>query len=186
MHRFQVEHLIREISQFTGEKEFLIVGSQSIHGMMDHPPDVFKNSIECDFLKNDAEWIKKVRETFGQNTEFQRINQYHADPIGLHVVKMPPGWEERLLTYKIDDITCKVPHILDLAACKLMAGREKDLVYVNELVSWSFVKKEELVERVRTMGLPDDPNVQQKLLRFDEFQSVKSRVQRRHRSDGPR
>ncbi len=184
MQRREVEHLIREISNFTGDKEFLLVGSQSIYGMMDYPPDVFKNSVECDFYREDAQWIQTVRTQFGLHSPFAIETGYHADPIGAHVVKMPLGWKERLLTYKIDDITCKVPHILDLAACKLMASREKDLVYVNELVSWSFVKKEELVERVRTMGLPDDPNVQQKLLRFDEFQSVKSRVQRGHRSNG--
>jgi hypothetical protein len=85
MHRTQVENLVREISKFTGDKEFLIVGSQSIHGMMDYPPDVFKNSIECDFLKDDAQWNKKVGEKFGLNSEFQKKNQYHADPGQTHL-----------------------------------------------------------------------------------------------------
>ncbi len=185
MHRSQVEHLVREISKFTGDKEFLIVGSQSIHGMMDYPPDVFKNSIECDFLKDDSQWIEKVRKEFGLQSEFWKKNEYHADPIGLHVVKMPPGWKERLMTYMIDDIICKVPQLLDLAACKLMAGREKDLIYVGELVSWGFVKKEELVDRVKTMGLHDDPNVHMKLELFDNFRNQKARVQQKERHRRP-
>ncbi len=186
MHRSQVEHLIREISKFTGDKEFLIVGSQSIHGMMNFPPDVFKNSVECDFYREDAAWIQKVRKAFGLESEFWKRNQYHADPIGAHVVKMPPGWKDRLITYQIDDIICKVPQPLDLAACKLMAGREKDLVYVKELVSWGFVKKDELVERVRTMGSADDPNIHLKLRRFDEYETQTQRVQSKHRRDGHR
>lgn len=48
MKREDLEHIIRAAAEITNEYEFVVVGSQSILGLIPNPPAVFTMSAEAD------------------------------------------------------------------------------------------------------------------------------------------
>jgi len=65
---------------------------------------------------------------------------------------LPPGWEERLIPIDgFRDVFCLDPY--DLAAVKIVVGREKDLALVNALLAQGKIEPSKLRERFNTMPL---------------------------------
>lgn len=69
MRKYQLDHVLRAAGRITREKEFIIIGSQSLHGSYPDLPDALLQSAEVDLIaKGDAtrtEWLKCHRARFG-------------------------------------------------------------------------------------------------------------------------
>jgi hypothetical protein len=147
MKKQQVDHILRAAGRITGEKQFVIIGSQSLHGKYPDVADDIVRSVEVDLIAKQnpdrTEWLNAI----GQDSPFHESFGYYADPVDETTATLPKGWKERLVNLPPGDTEgvsglCLDPH--DLAIAKYVAGREKDLVFNRELVVRGIVGKNQL------------------------------------------
>jgi uncharacterized nucleotidyltransferase DUF6036 len=148
MKKQQVDHVLRAAGRITGEKLFIIIGSQSLHGKYPDMADEILRSAEVDLIaKRDAsrtEWLNVI----GQDSKFHEQFGYYADPVDENTATLPKGWKGRLVNLPAGDTDgvtglCLDPH--DLAIAKYAAGREKDLVFTRELAGRGIVSIDRLL-----------------------------------------
>jgi hypothetical protein len=76
MKKREVDHVLRAAGRITGEKQFIIIGSQSLHGKHPDLPDEFEKSFEVDWIAPNnmdrTEWLNAIgayspfHESFGR------------------------------------------------------------------------------------------------------------------------
>ncbi len=148
MKKQQVDHVLRAAGGITGEKQFIIIGSQSLHGKYPDLADDIVRSAKVDLIaKRDAsrtDWLNVI----GQDSKFHEQFGYYADPVDETTAILPTGWKSRLVNLPAGDTggvagLCLDPH--DLAIAKYVAGREKDVVFTRELASRGIVSNDRLL-----------------------------------------
>ena len=143
--------LIQRVSELTGIVAPVIVGSQSLFAVTENVPAIVKDSVECDFLlaSGGIQAIQIVNETLGILSPFSVAHGYFADGLGLATVVLTPGWKDRLLSLADEHgqvvAHCLEPH--DAAVSKLMAGREKDFIFILTLLDSRLITLATLIER---------------------------------------
>lgn len=147
MKKRQLDHVLRAAGRITGEKQFLIVGSQSLHGKYPDLSDDILKSFEVDLIVSKrpdrTEWLNAI----GIHSAFHESFGYYADPVDQKTAILPKGWKGRLVNLPPGDTEdvqglCLDPH--DLAISKYVAGREKDLIFTRELVVRGILSSERL------------------------------------------
>jgi len=148
MKKQQVDHVLRAAGRITGDKRFIIIGSQSLHGKYPDLPDEILRSAEVDLIagKKSArtEWLNVI----GYLSPFHETFGYYADPVDAGTATLPKGWKGRLVNLPPGETEgvrglCLEPH--DLAIAKYAAAREKDLIFTRELVRRGIVAEERLL-----------------------------------------
>lgn len=148
MKKQQLDHVLRAAGRITGETQFLIIGSQSLHGKYPDLPDDIARSAEVDLIaKKDVdrtEWLNAI----GQDSPFHETFGYYADPVDETTATLPEGWKGRLVNLAPGDTErvkglCLDPH--DLAIAKYVARREKDRIFTRELALRGIVDRERLL-----------------------------------------
>ena len=148
MKKQEVDHVLRAAGRITGEKEFIIIGSQSLHGKYPDLADSLVKSFEVDLIasKNTdrTEWLNVI----GVYSPFHESFGYYADPVDHKTATLPKGWKGRLVNLPVGDTDgvqglCLDPH--DLAIAKYVARREKDLIFTRELARRGIVSQERLL-----------------------------------------
>lgn len=149
MKKQQLDHILRAAGRITGERQFVIIGSQSLHGKHPDLADDIVRSAEVDLIaKGDTgrtEWLNAI----GQDSPFHEQFGYYADPVDETTATLPRGWKGRLVNLPPGDTEgvrglCLDPH--DLAIAKYVARREKDLAFTGELARRGIVVRERLLE----------------------------------------
>ena len=132
MKKHQLDHVLRAAGKITGQKQFVIIGSQSLHGKYPDLPDQIVTSAEVDLIAKGnserTEWLNAI----GQDSPFHEQFGYYADPVEEGTAVLPAGWKGRLVNLPPGDTEgvkglCLDPH--DLAIAKYVARREKDLAF---------------------------------------------------------
>lgn len=155
MRRDQLEHIIRAAGALLGEKELIVIGSQSILGK--HPdalPPEAALSVEADILpRDDRDGTKAdlVEGTIGEGSPFHETFGIYAQGVGETTARLPAGWRDRLIPIRNDNtlgITghCLEPH--DLLVSKYLAGRPKDLAFCAAIVQAGLVRERVLLQRL--------------------------------------
>lgn len=148
MKKRELDHVLRAAGRITGEKRFVIVGSQALHGKHPDIADDIIKSAEVDLLavKNPkrTEWLNAI----GVYSQFHETFGYYADPVDERTAALPKGWKGRLVNLPPGDTEgveglCLEPH--DLAISKYVASRDKDLVFTRELARRGIVSEERLL-----------------------------------------
>ena len=159
MKKQQVDHVLRAAGRITGEKQFIIIGSQSLHGKHPDLADHIVRSAEVDLIaKRDAsrtEWLNVI----GQDSKFHDQFGYYADPVDETTATLPKGWKGRLVNLPAGDTEgvrglCLDPH--DLAIAKYVARREKDLTFTRELARRGIVSQERLLSLLDQTSVGED------------------------------
>jgi hypothetical protein len=159
MKKRHVDHVLRAAGRITGEKQFIIVGSQALHGKYPDAPDTIVRSAEVDLIaRKDAdrtEWLNAI----GQDSPFHEEFGYYADPVDESTAKLPRGWKGRLVNLPEGDTEgvrglCLDPH--DLAIAKYVARREKDLLFTRELARRGYVQRKKLLDLVEATPVADE------------------------------
>jgi hypothetical protein len=149
MNKQQLDHILRAAGRITGEKQFIIIGSQSLHGKFPDLPDEIVRSAEVDLIalrKPDrTEWLNAI----GVNSPFHVSFGYYADPVDETTAILPKGWKGRLVNLPVGDTEgvsglCLDPH--DLAIAKYVARRDKDKIFNLELARREVVGRARLLE----------------------------------------
>ncbi len=139
MRRDELSHIIRAAARILDDASVVVIGSQSILASYPEvtPPDELTVSIEADLLPlggdDDAD---KIDGAIGEGSHFHETFGVYGQGVGVRTAVLPDGWKDRLVPL-VDPSTgavgwCLDPH--DLCASKLIAGREKDLDFVEAAV----------------------------------------------------
>jgi len=168
MKKSQVDHVLRAAGRITGEKRFIIVGSQSLHGKHPDAADDIVRSAEVDLIATGkldrTEWLNAI----GQDSPFHESFGYYADPVdAATTAALPKGWKGRLVNLPEGDTEgvrglCLDPH--DLAIAKYIARREKDREFTRALAKRGYTRRARLLEL-----LDDTPVAQDVKARIREY-----------------
>ena len=97
MKKHQVDHVLRAAGRITGEKRFIIFGSQALHARYPDVSDTIVKSAEVDlFVPNRpdrTEWLVAI----GVYSPFYEEFGYYADPVSEDTAILPKGWKGRLV-----------------------------------------------------------------------------------------
>lgn len=160
MQRQQLEHIIRAAAGITGAKEFVVIGSQAVLGQFPNSPDELLVSIEADLfsLRNPAD-ADLIDGSIGEGSPFHQTFGYYAHGVAEETAILPTDWKDRLVPVQNENTgggkgLCLEVH--DLAVSKLIAGREKDLSFVKNLLHHRLAKPEIIRDRLNaTTILPE-------------------------------
>ena len=159
MKKQQVDHVLRAAGRITGEKQFIIVGSQALHGKHPDLADSIVRSVEVALLApkspDRTEWLVAI----GVYSPFHEEFGYYADPVSAETATLPKGWKGRLVRLPPGDTEgvrglCLDPH--DLAISKYVAFREKDLLFIRELARRRIISKDQLLTLLEQTKITDD------------------------------
>jgi hypothetical protein len=151
----QLLDLTERVKLVSGIELPVIVGSQSLYAVTSNVPDNVRRSVECDFLLLAAgpPVFRAIIEQIGFASSFQETHGYYADAVGLATVVLPAGWQERLvpLTDEAGHTRAYCLEIHDTCVSKLMAGREKDFIFIKELLNRSLADMTTFLSRAETI-----------------------------------
>jgi len=159
MKKHQLDHVLRAAGRITGEKQFIVIGSQSLHGKHPDLADELVASAEADLIAKGnvvrTEWLNAI----GQDSPFHVEFGYYADPVEEGTATLPTGWKGRLVNLPAGDTDgvrglCLDPH--DLAIAKYVARREKDRMFNQELARRGIVSRKRLLTLVEKTPVTKD------------------------------
>lgn len=157
MRRSELEHLIRAASAITDQYEIVIIGSQSILGAIPAPPASLLESMEADvYPLHRPDLADLIDGSIGEGSPFHERFGYYAQGVGPETAILPEGWQTRVARIQNQNTDHKIgicldPH--DLAAAKLAAGREKDWLFVEEMLRHRIVDGCVLQERIEALPI---------------------------------
>ena len=136
MTRLELEHIIRAAASISGDDEIVIFGSQAILGQYPDAPASLLRSMEADvFPRNLTERWDLIDGSIGEGSLFHETFGYYAQGIEERTAVLPEGWQSRLLpihTANTRGATGLALEIHDLLVSKTVAGRDKDLAFLQE------------------------------------------------------
>ncbi|MDA8327398.1 MAG: hypothetical protein M0Z83_00325 [Betaproteobacteria bacterium] len=161
MTRNDLEHIIRAAAAITNEYEIVVVGSQSILGAAPEAEGLLLMSMEADIftLKYSEKLSDLIDGTIGELSVFDTTYGYYAQGVAPETSTLPVEWEKRLIRIQNKNTDNKVglcldPH--DMAAAKLVAGREKDWTFVGEMLRQSIIEPSVLADRIDLLTVDDE------------------------------
>jgi hypothetical protein len=182
MDRAALEHVLRAAAALTNEREFIVIGSQSVLGQFPDAPAALLASIEVDVYPRQApEKSDLIEGAIGELSLFHQTFGYYAHGVDETTATLPPGWVERLVPVQNENTggaigLCLEVH--DLAISKLVAGREQDIAFIQVLVHERMVDPRVLRDRLAALPIPRD--------RIDALQARLARMQGLTRIAHPR
>jgi hypothetical protein len=138
MKREQLEHIIRAAGAVSGERDLVVIGSQALLAAFPDAHAGLLVSMEADLYPlNDPSKADLIDGSIGEESPFHETFGYYAHGVGPETARLPSGWKERLVRIENDNTggtRAWCLHPGDLAVSKLLAGRDKDLAFVRELL----------------------------------------------------
>jgi len=142
--------------------ELVVVGSQSIFGTVQSPPEELLLSAEVDvYPRSDPERAIEIDAAIGEGSRFHETFGYYAHGVGPETITAPAGWESRLERLSFPPISRRSGEAIvwclslpDLMLAKLAAGRPHDLAFVEAALAADLVTAEELMRGIDLM--PED------------------------------
>ena len=135
MKRTQLEHLIRAAADIADDPEIIIIGSQAILASFPEAPLEILISVEADlYPKNRPDRADLIDGTIGEGSPFHALYGYYAHGVDETTAILPEGWRNRLVPVRNENTRgntgwCLESH--DLVIAKSVAGREKDLRFLE-------------------------------------------------------
>ena len=94
MRRSELEHLIRAAGRIAGERELIVIGSQSVLGQFPDAPVALLMSMEVDiYPREHPELADKVDGAIGEGSAFHTTYGYYAQGVGPETATLPKGWQ---------------------------------------------------------------------------------------------
>lgn len=149
MKKDQLLHVLRAAAEISGEKSFVIVGSQAILLALQAPDEALTLSDEIDLYPSMApEKSDAIDGAIGALSLFHDTYGYHADGVSPETAVMPSDWMSRAFFQYFDDLTAISPELHDLCVSKCVAGRDKDADFVRCLLRDGHVLIGTLTDRI--------------------------------------
>lgn len=159
MTRAQLEHIIRAAADIADDDELIIVGSQAVLGQFPEAPADLLVSVEADvYPRNRPERADLIDASIGEGSPFHDTYGYYAQGVGEDTAVLPAGWQERLVPIRNPNTrgaTGWCLEIHDLCISKLLAGRNKDLVFLESIARHGLATLRTLRARLRETDIPE-------------------------------
>lgn len=159
MRKSELEHIIRAASAVTNQYEVVVVGSQSILGSVEDPPQECLESMEADIIIPGNEQLSDLIDgAIGEGSQFQSSFGYYAQGVDSTTCILPAGWRDRLVRLQSPSTEGKAGFCLDvtdLFLAKCAANREKDRDFNLALLRHGIVDPSIARGRVPEMPLDD-------------------------------
>jgi hypothetical protein len=160
MNRAELEHIIRAASGITGQTELVIVGSQAVLAQFPQAPAALLASMEADiYPRHRPDLSIQIDGAIGERSLFHETFGYYAHGVDETTATLPPGWQDRLVPIHNENTggaTGWCLEVHDLAASKLVAGRQKDLDFVQVMLCEKMLNPDTLSERAASLPVPSD------------------------------
>ncbi len=160
MDRSALEHVLRAASAISNEREFVVIGSQAVLGQFPNAPQALLASVEVDVYPRHApEKSDLIDGAIGELSAFHQTFGYYAHGVDETTATLPSGWAERLVAVHNENTggaTGWCLEVHDLAISKLVAGRDRDIIFLHVLVREGMVDMTVLRDRLGTLALPID------------------------------
>jgi hypothetical protein len=151
--RDEFRDALRRAASITGDRDLIIVGSQSIHGAFNKAllPRDSTVSGEVDVIALNDQDGEKEWALSGRGF----VYGIEIDGVDIGTSTLPEGWMERLIPYPLTDDPegvigwCLDPH--DLAVAKAVAGREKDARFLRALAHAGLIDPHEVLRRLAVL-----------------------------------
>ena len=159
MKKKHLEHLLRAAGRIVGDHQFIVIGSQSLHGKYPDLADELCISFEADLIAKNRPAKTELLNSIGIDSHFHNKFGFYADPVDTKTAVLPKGWEGRLINLespKTEGVTglCLEPH--DLAISKYVARREKDIVFNREIVRRGLLDKAKLLDLLKVTPIAEE------------------------------
>ncbi len=155
MTRTRLLDLLRRATALSAGQRLILAGSQAFYAAANSAPQLVERSEEADLLLVGVErsLFLKLEEALGMESAFLRETGVFAHPVGLGTITLVRGWEERLVPFGREEGLANVwaLEIHDLAASKLMAGRDKDFEFLRALLDHGFCDFPTLLARMELL-----------------------------------
>lgn len=154
-----LQHLLRAAQALAENQSILVLGSASLLasfpelGNADGP---LTSTFDADLCPDPFDEITAIMldEALGENRAYYLRHGYHADILRSSILEtLPQGWRGRLVpvpgtmaAHALD------PH--DLAAVKLLVGRQKDLAILKTLRDSKLIEAPVIAERLKLLDIP--------------------------------
>lgn len=159
MRRSELEHIIRASGEIAADDEIIVIGSQAILGQFPNAPLRLLVSMEADiYPKNYPANADKVDGAIGEGSRFHELHGYYAQGVGEETAVLPRGWISRLVPVNNENtngVTGYCLEVHDLAISKIIAGRPKDLEFVQELVRHKMIGRKTILDRLKKIEVQD-------------------------------
>ena len=172
MTRAALEHVLRAAAALTDERDFVVIGSQAILGQFPEAPEALLVSIEVDLYPRSAPLKSDIIDgAIGELSNFHQTFGYYAHGVDETTATLPAGWETRVVPVHNENTggaTGWCLEVHDLASSKLLAGRDRDLDFVEVLARQHMIDPTVLHERLAQLPVPQPRirDLQAQLLRL--------------------
>ncbi len=182
MKKRQLDHVLRAAGKIVGDKEFIIIGSQALHGTCPDIVDAISISAEVDLISKNHPEITENLNAIGVASPFHQEFGYYADPVDRDTAKLPQHWERRLVALTPGDTQgvtgwCLEPH--DLAIAKYVAAREKDRVFVKALIGRKLIALDRLLELIELTPVAEETRARMRATVKSDFAAAAKPPRRR-------
>jgi hypothetical protein len=155
--RSELEHLIRAAADIADDDEIIVIGSQAILGNFPEAPAPLRVSVEADlFPKHHPERAELIDGSIGEGSPFHATYGYYAQGVDETTAVLPEGWRGRLVAIRNENTRGATGWCLDvhdLTVAKAVAGREKDIAFVRDLMRFDLIDARVLRERLAATSL---------------------------------
>jgi hypothetical protein len=156
----QLLHVVRASADISGEKSFVVVGSQALLLAIESPDQRLTLSDEIDLYPALApDKADAIDGAIGALSMFHETHGYHADGVSPQTAVMPADWMSRATLHYYEDITVICPELHDLCVSKCVAGRDKDADFVRILLQDKHVSLDVLLQRIALLDSTKHPVV---------------------------
>lgn len=90
----------------------------------------------------------------GEGSQFHQTYGYYGQGVSVRTAVLPAGWEDRLVEFPRHDNQVHAAYcldLIDLVVAKLVAGREKDIAYVSDLLASGHLRPRDVQDRVEML-----------------------------------
>jgi hypothetical protein len=160
MNLISLQHLVRAVRTLAADREVIVLGSASLLASFPELGDgtePLAATYDADLCPQpfDETTALMIHESLGESGAFHLRHGYHVDVLRDAIFEtLPPGWRERLVPVpECEQAFALDPH--DLAATKLMVGREKDIALVRHLATTGRLSRQLVEQRLDAISKPE-------------------------------
>lgn len=160
MTKSEFEDLLCKAGEVARDRDFFLIGSQSIRGVCPAIPRDFPKTYEADlYPRHHPQAWAVLRRKLGNDSAFFRRTGYYVDCTDPALATLPDGWMERLIPFRTPrtgGVTawCLEPH--DLFVSKLVAWREKDQQFLRAMLKHKLAKPLIVLNRLEDLPVPQE------------------------------
>ena len=160
MNLVSLQHLARSVRALAEDRQLIVLGSASLLASFPELGDgtePLAATYDADLCPQpfDEATARMIHESLGEAGAFHLEHGYHVDVLRDTIFEtLPPGWKERLVPVpECDGAFALEPH--DLAAVKLLVGRDKDVALVRHLALTGRLSRALVEHRLNAISKPE-------------------------------